>query len=67
MLALVVTFPAGARAEDWPQFRGPNCSGVSASIKPLPTTFSDKEHVRWSADLGEGIASPVVAGCLPPP
>ncbi len=48
-------------AEDWPQFRGPNCSGVSTSDKALPTEFSAKEKVRWSATLGEGIASPIVA------
>src|SRR5205823_12848512 len=48
-------------AEDWPQFRGPNCSGISISENPLPTTFSATENVRWSAKLGDGIGSPVVA------
>ena len=28
------------RAEDWPQFRGPNASGVAASTYPLPVQFS---------------------------
>jgi outer membrane protein assembly factor BamB len=51
------------RAEDWPQYRGPNCTGVSHSSLPLPVTFSDTENVVWSRELGEGIASPtVVAG-----
>jgi outer membrane protein assembly factor BamB len=49
-----------ARAEDWPQFRGPNASGISSSQK-LPTTFSETENVLWKVDLGEGIASPIVA------
>ena len=53
--------PEQARAEDWPQFRGPNCSGISTSTKPLPTTFSATENVKWSAKLGDGIGSPVVA------
>jgi outer membrane protein assembly factor BamB len=48
-------------AEDWPQFRGPNCSGVSASKRSLPVEFSEKKNVRWSVKLGDGIASPVVA------
>lgn len=48
-------------AEDWPQFRGPNCSGVSPSTRPLPTTFSGTENVRWSVKIGDGIGSPVVA------
>jgi outer membrane protein assembly factor BamB len=61
-VGLSLALPAGLPAEDWPQFRGPNCSGVSTSKKALPTEFSDKDKVRWSADLGEGIASPIVAG-----
>ncbi len=51
-------------AEDWPQFRGPNCSGVSTS-KHLPVEFSESEKLRWQATLGEGIGCPViVAGKL---
>lgn len=49
-------------AEDWPQFRGPNCTGVSTSKKSLPLEFSAKKNVRWSAELGDGIGSPAVAG-----
>jgi outer membrane protein assembly factor BamB len=61
ILALVLlAAPAAARAEDWPQFRGPNASGVSTS-KGLPVEFSYKDKVRWEATLGDGIASPVVA------
>ena len=47
--------------DDWPQFRGPNCTGISESTKPLPVSFSSTDHVRWSAKLGDGIGSPVVA------
>lgn len=50
-----------AQAEDWRQFRGPNCSGISTSKLPLPTKFSFEENVVWSKDLGDGIASPVIA------
>lgn len=49
------------QAEDWPQFRGPNCSGISTGGKPLPVKFSADENVRWTAKLGDGIGSPVVA------
>ena len=49
------------RAEDWAQFRGPNCSGVSTSKLPLPTTFSATENVAWSAKIGDGIGCPIVA------
>jgi outer membrane protein assembly factor BamB len=48
-------------SEDWPQFRGPNCSGVSSSKLPLPVEFSHEKNVQWSVKLGDGISSPVVA------
>lgn len=47
---------------DWPQFRGPNCSGISTDPQPLPAKFSDSENVRWSAEVGDGIGCPVAAG-----
>lgn len=50
-------------AEDWPQWRGPNSTGVSNSDKPLPTEFSPTKNVSWSVEVGDGIGSPtVVAG-----
>jgi outer membrane protein assembly factor BamB len=53
--------PGPLAAEDWPQFRGPNCTGVSTSREPLPLEFSRTHNVRWSAELGDGIGSAVVA------
>jgi outer membrane protein assembly factor BamB len=50
-----------AHADDWNQFRGPNCSGISGESKPLPVEFSADENVRWSAKVGEGIGGAVVA------
>src|SRR2546421_8049995 len=61
LLALALLEPGRVAAEDWPQFRGPNCSGVSSSTKPLPLHFSRTKNIRWSAELGDGIGSPVVA------
>lgn len=59
----VFTLMSGSlAAEDWPQFRGPNCTGVSTSKKPLPTQFSPKKNARWVKTLGDGICSPVIAG-----
>lgn len=60
--ALSLAVAAGARAEDWPQFRGVNATGVSTSKAHLPTRFSQQENVRWSVSVGDGIASPVVVG-----
>ena len=61
VIASMVMTIATLLAEDWPQFRGPNCSGVSATNSPLPGHFSATEHVTWSVKLGDGIGCPVVA------
>lgn len=48
-------------AGDWRQWRGDNNTGV-ASQRELPVKWSEKENVRWAADLpGRGLSSPVVA------
>ena len=61
LFVLTITLLSGnVKAEDWPQFRGPNAAGVSRESKNLPIKFSHEENVAWSADIGEGIASPIV-------
>jgi outer membrane protein assembly factor BamB len=63
VVVAVLSVTAGpVAAQDWPQFRGPNCTGVSASTKRLPVEFSRTKNIRWSAELGDGISSPAVAG-----
>lgn len=52
-----------APAADWPQFRGPDGSGVSDDTG-LPTTWDVKAgtNVRWRAELpARGVSCPVVA------
>jgi hypothetical protein len=56
----LLTFASLVQAEDWPQFRGPNCSGISTGTKPLPVKFSATENVVWSARVGDGVGSPIV-------
>jgi outer membrane protein assembly factor BamB len=56
-----MTFAAVGRTEDWWQFRGPNCTGVSDHAGTLPTRFSPTENLRWSADIGDGIGGAVIA------
>ena len=60
--SLVLALVAGAAVsgDDWPQWRGPNSTGVALSSRPLPEKFSPVENVRWSTELGDGISSPVV-------
>jgi len=57
----VAAFPLSPRAEDWPQFRGPNCSGISVNSASLPTKFSPKENLSWLATVGDGVGSATVA------
>jgi len=61
LLVTVAVASTNARADDWPQFRGPNCAGISMSTMPLPDKFSATENVRWSAEIGDGVGGPVVA------
>lgn len=57
-LASLSLIPGGLRAEDWPQFRGRNGSGV-ASHSTLPQEFS-AESAAWQVELGEGVGCPIV-------
>jgi outer membrane protein assembly factor BamB len=62
--ALVMLLAASAllRADNWPQFRGPQ-AGVVADDPALPESWSTTENVIWKADVpGAGWSSPVVWG-----
>ncbi|RPI88896.1 MAG: pyrrolo-quinoline quinone [Planctomycetaceae bacterium] len=53
--------PEAAHAGSWPQFRGPNASGVAVSTKSLPPDIGpDSRHVAWKVALPPGHSSPVV-------
>ena len=50
------------QAENWPQFRGPNATGISGE-KDIPVKWSRTENVRWRTELpGPGHSSPAVWG-----
>ncbi len=47
---------------NWPQWRGPNSSGV-APDKNLPTEWSNSKNVAWKTAIpGKGYSSPIVWG-----
>jgi len=48
-------------AGDWPQFRGPQGSGVSETTG-LPVQFGPRENVVWKVSLPQGHSSPVIIG-----
>ncbi len=63
-LVFCLAAPAGARAQNWPSFRGPNASGV-AEGKPLPVAWDAPKSVNvlWKTPVpGLSHASPVVWG-----
>ncbi len=53
--------PIAVFGEDWPQFRGPNASGIAADSDNPPVEFSTEQNVAWSVDLGRGVACPIVS------
>ena len=57
LLIAVVALPA---AESWwPQFRGPNCSGISDSAHP-PAVFGPGTNELWKVAVPSGASSPVI-------
>lgn len=59
LLSLSVSHALG----DWPQFRGPNSSGIAQGKSP-PIHFGPQVNELWSAPIGAGHSSPCVAGAF---
>jgi outer membrane protein assembly factor BamB len=49
------------RADDWPQWRGPNRDGVWRETGILETIPASGLEVRWRAKVGAGYSGPVFA------
>jgi outer membrane protein assembly factor BamB len=49
------------RADDWPQWRGPNRDGVCGETGLLETFPAEGLKVRWRVPVGWGFSSPAVA------
>jgi hypothetical protein len=61
---VAITIVAGiCLAADWPQFRGPNGSGVGNAAR-LPIEFGPEKNVVWKTPIPFGHSSPVIAGDL---
>src|SRR6187401_2481964 len=46
----------------WPQFRGPNSSGIAVSDAAIPVEFGPTRRVLWKQALPGGHSSPVIWG-----
>src|SRR5690348_16562761 len=64
LFAIAVALPGLALTQSgaWPQFRGPNASGVAASGATPPLEFGPAKHLLWKQSMGQGHSSPVVWG-----
>ena len=59
---ICLAVPSVSVATDWPQFRGPNASGVTSDAN-APTSWSANENLLWQTDIpGAGWSSPIVIG-----
>jgi FOG: WD40-like repeat len=62
LLTAVTVAASAASLDRWPQFRGPESSGVAEDVR-LPDAWSTTRNVAWKADIpGTGWSSPVVWG-----
>ncbi|HEX4608823.1 MAG TPA: PQQ-binding-like beta-propeller repeat protein [Urbifossiella sp.] len=62
-LALCFAGAVALRADDWPQWRGPDRTGLSKETGLLKEWPQDGPPLRWKApDIGPGYSSPAVAG-----
>ncbi len=59
LATLVCLFAQPTRAQNWPQFRGPNGAGVTEA-KDLPVEFGPAKNVVWKTTLPAGHSSPVL-------
>ena len=60
LLMLVASLPA--RAQDWPQFRGPTGQGLSTA-KNVPVEWGATKNVAWKTPIpGRAWSSPVLVG-----
>ena len=63
MRSLILPLLASALwAADWPQFRGPEGTGLCPSCGQIPTEFGPQKNVQWKTELPNGKSSPVLVG-----
>lgn len=60
-LILTLALTTGAAAADWPQWRGPARTGATTDFTP-PADWPARPRLAWKQTVGEGHASPVIAG-----
>jgi outer membrane protein assembly factor BamB len=59
---MTLCFAPGLRGDDWPQWRGPYRTGHAPAGAKVPAALPVEPKIVWRLKVGEGFASPVVAG-----
>ncbi len=62
LLVILVVSVANIRAQDWPQYLGPNRNSTSPQKDILRTWPENGPEVLWTVDVGIGFGGPVVKG-----
>ena len=67
LLSIALRFSAllvsAAHSQNWPQFRGPEASGIGAGSPPVEWNGESGKNIRWKTEIpGLGHSSPVVWG-----
>jgi outer membrane protein assembly factor BamB len=61
VVTIIATTHAQTPAQDWPQWRGSRRTGEVTGTQ-APAAWPGSWQARWRAEVGEGYASPVIAG-----
>ena len=61
LLVFVFNFASISRADDWPNFRGPNYNGISNETNLSFDWSADGPAILWNADIGTGFTSIAVS------
>jgi outer membrane protein assembly factor BamB len=61
VVAALLMWPAGAFAQEWTQWRGPARDGALPAAV-VPAAWPASASRTWQIEVGEGYASPVIAG-----
>ena len=59
IVVATVVLSSYAGAAEWPQFRGPNSSGIGDGKPPIE--FDPSHNVLWKTAVGSGLSSPIIA------
>src|SRR5579859_5973786 len=58
---LIIVGASVTRAQDWPQWRGPNRDAKATGFT-APKTWPKELTQKWKISVGEGVATPALVG-----